>query len=145
MCGVNSGLFFPLKTLATSAARRPSVCPSASTTYHFLSILSGFHWLTSYEFQFTNYFHCRFYRKQVHSGALVQTVSSHVILAYYIIPTGFCQLFLADFHHFFVGIFYSISFRLSTVSSAFTSVILPLSRHSTNLYTKSGSNCLPAS
>ena len=105
----------------------------------------SFHWLTSCEFRFTNYFHCRFYRKQVHSGALVQTVSSHVILAYYIIPTSFCQLFLAGFHHFFVGIFYSISFRLSTVSSAFTSVILPLSRHSTNLYTRSGSNCLPAS
>ena len=40
-CGVNCGLFFPLKTLATPDARRPRVHPSASTTYHFLSILSG--------------------------------------------------------------------------------------------------------
>ena len=30
-------------------------------------------------------------------------------------------------------------------SSAFTRVIFPLSRHSTNLRTSSGSNCLPAS
>ena len=35
------GLFLPLKTLATSEAKRPSVIFVASTTYHFLSIVAG--------------------------------------------------------------------------------------------------------
>ena len=41
MCGVKIGLFFPLNTLATSAAQRPNVIPSASTTYHFLPMVAG--------------------------------------------------------------------------------------------------------
>ena len=41
MCGVKIGLFFPLNTLATSDAQRPNVIPSASTTYHFLSMVAG--------------------------------------------------------------------------------------------------------
>ena len=41
MCGVKIGLFFPLNTLATSDAKRPNVLPSASTTYHFLSMVAG--------------------------------------------------------------------------------------------------------
>ena len=35
------GLFFPLKTLATSDARRPNVCPVASTTYQSLVMVDG--------------------------------------------------------------------------------------------------------
>ena len=41
MCSVKIGLFFPLNTLATSDAQRPNVIPSASTTYHFLSMVAG--------------------------------------------------------------------------------------------------------
>ena len=41
MCGVKIALFLPLNTFATSDAKRPNVHPSASTTYHYLSIVSG--------------------------------------------------------------------------------------------------------
>ena len=41
MCGVKIALFLPLNTLAISDAKRPHVLPSASTTYHFLSMVAG--------------------------------------------------------------------------------------------------------
>ena len=39
-CGVNVGLCFPFKIVATFDARRPKVCPSASITYQVLSTSS---------------------------------------------------------------------------------------------------------
>ncbi len=41
MCGVKIALFLPLKILAISEDKRPNVYPVASTTYHYLSTLSG--------------------------------------------------------------------------------------------------------
>jgi predicted membrane chloride channel (bestrophin family) len=41
ICGVNVGLFLPLRTAATCEDRRPNVYWEASTTYHFLSIVDG--------------------------------------------------------------------------------------------------------
>ena len=41
MCGVKVGLFYPLKTLATSDAKRPNVYPVASTTYQSLVMVDG--------------------------------------------------------------------------------------------------------
>jgi hypothetical protein len=41
MWGVKVGLFLPLNILAISEERRPNVCPVASITYHFLSIVDG--------------------------------------------------------------------------------------------------------
>ena len=51
------GLFLPLRTAATSDARRPNVYAEASTTYHFLSMVDGlaikvFIGLTSLDFTF---------------------------------------------------------------------------------------------
>ena len=55
------GLFLPLRTAATSDARRPNVYAEASTTYHFLSMVDwashkSFHWFDLLGFHLSNHF-----------------------------------------------------------------------------------------